>query len=134
MKRFTYIDLDFKYKWKEDSYTSLTLQGEFLGNKRTLSSGTIISSGGAYLFVDYQFQKIYTIGTRLDYASSPYSSSNQSKGISLFLGFYPVEETTGFRVQFQHVVASDIATGSTGINSIAFQVILSLGPHKAHPF
>jgi hypothetical protein len=71
-ERFWYWNADFQYKYRPDSYTSLTVQGEYLGNRRQarqdaeyvsfLTSGgapeeKTISTSGLYIYADYQFTK-----------------------------------------------------------------------------
>jgi hypothetical protein len=141
--RFFYTNFDFKYKWKPDSYTGLVLQGEALLNSRTIDGGTDpkgnpvrndLSSAGFYVYGDYQFKKIFSLGARYDWSQSPYSKDDKAQGFVLFLGFYPVEETTAFRLQFEHAIADQPAGPSLAVNTISLQFMLSMGPHKAHPF
>ncbi|MER3522793.1 MAG: hypothetical protein C4326_01660 [Ignavibacteria bacterium] len=147
-ERFWYWNFDFKYKYKPDMYTSLTLQGEFLLNRRTALQDRAfqpfvdengnpaprrITSSGAYLYADYQFMKTYSIGARFDWSQSPYSTDDHARALSLFLGYYPVEETLGVRLQYQNT-RTEHAGSAQSVNLIALQVMFSLGPHKAHPF
>jgi len=146
--RFWYTNVDFKYKYRPSMYTSLVVQGEYLLNTRTAhqdrmftqfvdSNGNpranIVTTSGLYLYADYQFLKIYSIGTRLDWSQSPYSKDDKAEGVAIFAGYYPVEETLGVRLQYQNV-RTERPAGSQSINSIILQVLFSLGPHKAHPF
>lgn len=138
-RRFYYVNLDFKYKWKPDAYTSFVLQGEGLLNRRRISSDVeplseVITTSGIYVFGDYQFRKIFTLGARYDWAQSPYDKDDKASGFAIFFGFYPVEETTAFRLQFQNTLFSTPDGESRSVNFIALQFIFSMGPHKAHPF
>jgi hypothetical protein len=147
-QRFWYGNLDFKYKYRPSSYTSLTIQGEYLLNSRMASQDRqfhqfvdargnpevrSITTSGMYLYVDYQFLKTYDAGVRLDWTESPYSRDDVAHALSLFFGYYPVEETLGARLEYQHR-HSDSPGLSRSINMIALQILFSLGPHKAHPF
>jgi hypothetical protein len=147
-ERFWYGNLDFKYKYKPDSYSSLTVQGEFLVNTRSAvqnSSGDPfldangvpqsrrITTAGWYLFADYQFAKIFDVGTRLDWSESPSTADDRAKGVAVFFGYYPVEETVGLRLEYQHA-RGESAGMSQSVNSIGLQVMFSLGPHRAHAF
>ncbi len=146
--RFWYWNLDVKYKYKPDMYTSLVVQGEFLLNRRRASQDREfnqfldangnpevrrVSTAGMYLYADYQFMKTYSIGARFDWSQSPYSSDDRARAIAVFFGYYPVEETLGIRVQYQNTRV-ETTVGSQSVNSIGLQVLFSLGPHKAHPF
>lgn len=155
--RFWYGNVDFKYKYRPDTYTSLVVQGEFLLNTRRAcqdAAGTTfrdvsgnpeersITTSGLYVYADYQFLKTFSIGARYDWTQSPYSADDRSRGVAVFFGFYPVEETLGLRLQFANATdqtpGASPAGGPVGVdrsvNSIALQAIFSLGPHKAHPF
>jgi len=141
--RFYYSNIDFKYKWKPSAYTSFILQGEGLFNSRKMIAGPDarggrslqnLSSGGFYLSGDLQFSKIFSIGARYDWSQSPYSTTDKAEGGAVFIGFYPVEETAAFRLQYQHTRWMPPGGETRAVNSIALQFIFSMGPHKAHPF
>jgi len=146
--RFWYFNGDFKFKWRPSSYTSLVVQGEYLYNTRHASQtagfvhfvdplghpeSRLIQTGGLYIYADYQFFKLYSAGIRYDWSQSPYSGDEKAKGVAIFLGYYPVEETLGLRFQYQHTTTQTIAS-TQDVNSLALQLLFSLGPHKAHPF
>lgn len=137
--RFYYGNLDFKYKWKPDAYTSFTLQGEALLNSRKILSddgiGTeSLTSSGLYVFGDYQFLKSFTLGALYDWTQSPYSKEDKAQGVAFFAGFYPVEETIALRFQYKHTRFETPGGEPISVNSVALQFIFSMGPHKAHPF
>lgn len=147
-ERFWYLNGDFKYKYKPDSYTSVTVQGEYLLNTRRASmdrelvpfvneSGDPeerrITSSGAYLFVDYQFMKTYSLGARFDWSQAPYSTEERAIGAALFFGYYPVEESLGLRLHYQHT-REERHESTRNVNMIGLQAIFSLGPHRVHQF
>ncbi|MGA9118854.1 MAG: hypothetical protein WB699_05770 [Bacteroidota bacterium] len=147
-ERFWYFNGDFKFKWRPSSYTSLVVQGEYLYNTRHASQDARfvrftgpfgrpitkeIHTGGMYVYADYQFFKLYSIGMRYDWSESPYSSDNKARAFSLFAGYYPVEETLGVRFEYQRTTGETLTTSQV-VNALALQVLFSLGPHKAHPF
>lgn len=146
--RFWYINGDFKYKYKPSMYTSFVLQGEYLYNTRSAAQDQrrvpfltpagspetrTINSSGMYMYADYQFFKLYSIGVRYDWSEAPYSKDDKATGISVFAGYYPVEETLGLRLEYQQL-KTETPAASASVNTIALQVLFSLGPHKAHPF
>ncbi len=147
-ERFWYWNMDFKYKYRPDSYTALTVQGEYLLNsRRAFRDRTLLPflsatgapeerdlrTSGLYVYAEYQFLKMFSVGSRFDWAESPYSPDDRARAVSLFGGYYPVEETLGVRLHYQNTL-SESATGSRSVNLIALQILFSLGPHKAHPF
>ena len=146
--RFWYLNGDFKYKYRPSMYTSLVLQGEYLYNTRSAAQNQAfmpfldaagnpqtrtINSSGIYVYADYQFFKLFSIGGRYDWSEAPYSKDDRAAGVSVFAGYYPVEETLGLRLEYQHL-KTDTPASSTSVNTILLQVLFSLGPHKAHPF
>ena len=146
--RFWYVNGDFKYKYKPSMYTALVLQGEYLYNTRSAAQdqafqpfldaagnpeARTINSSGFYVYADYQFFKLYSLGARYDWSEAPYSNDDRTTGVSVFAGYYPVEETLGLRLEYQHFRTEAPGT-ATVVNTIVLQVLFSLGPHKAHPF
>jgi hypothetical protein len=146
--RFWYGDIDVKYKYRPDSYTSLVIQGEALLSTRKAGQDAslvpfldadgkaerrTITSGGGYLYADYQFMKTYSIGARYDWSEAPYHADDRARGFALFAGYYPVEETIGVRLEYAHT-KTDSGADAAAVNTIGLQVLFSLGPHKAHPF
>jgi len=147
-ERFWYTNLDFKFKNRRSAYTSLTLQGEYLLSARTASQSPdggqfvdaagnpetrSLTTSGWYLYADYQFFKIFSVGGRVDFAQSPYSKDDRARAYSLFFGYFPVEETLGLRLEYQNRY-SETPLMAQSVNTIALQVMFSMGPHKAHPF
>jgi hypothetical protein len=141
--RFYYSNVDFKFKWKPSAYTSLVLQGEGLFNSRKITVGPdargrrsfqTVTSGGFYVYGDLQFNKVFSIGARYDWSQSPYSRTDKADGGAVFFGYYPVEESAAFRLQFQHIRTMPPDDETRSVNSIVLQFVFALGPHKAHPF
>lgn len=155
---YTYAGLDFKFKYKPDSYTALTLQAEAMLNhrdvlrQRRLLGGLFldefdkINTFGAVAYFDYRFNKIFSVGAKYDftygligdipsYNTLPNDDKYKTQGISGWLGYYPVEETLALRLGLQNLFFS-IEDGSHRDNEakVTLQLLFSLGPHKAHPF
>jgi hypothetical protein len=146
---FWYWNVDFKYRYRPSTYTSLVVQGEYLLNTRdAVQSQDLvpfvdaggnperrsITSGGFYLYSDFQFQKVFSVGARVDWSQSPYGTDDPATGVSVFVGYYPVEETIGLRLEYQHSRTEVPGTDARAVNFIGLQTLFSLGPHKAHPF
>ena len=67
---YTYVGLDFKYKYRPDDYTSLTIQGEGIFNHRDVMRDDnfginspvqeikTVGTYGAFISIDYLFEKI----------------------------------------------------------------------------
>ena len=155
--KYFYYGFDFKYKYKPDGYTALTIQGEGLLNNRdvlrTNSFDNIdffikdkINTPGFFAFIDYLFDKQYSVGIKYDftygiigdepgYAALSNDDKNKTTGISGWLGYYPIEETLAVRLGLQHLIFNTVnEIKKDNDTSVKLQLIFSLGPHKAHPF
>ncbi|MCH8325565.1 MAG: hypothetical protein IIB83_03230 [Bacteroidetes bacterium] len=157
---YFYGGLDFKYKYRPNQYTALTIQGGGLLNHRdalgiytstgfppNILNQNSINTFGGYLYLDYAFKKQFSVGVKYDYTDgiigdnpSFYSLSNDNQnhtqGISGWFGFYPVEHTLIFRLGVQHLSFTTKLgrIKKESETSITLKMIFSLGPHKAHPF
>lgn len=151
---YTYAGLDFKYKYRPGSYTSLIIQGEALLNNRdavrSADGETFfndkINSFGAFIYFDYQFAKQFSVGAKYDFtygivgdkpgiASLSNDDQNKTQGISGWFGYYPVEETLALRLGADNLFFNYADnTSRDSETTIKLQMIFSLGPHKAHPF
>jgi hypothetical protein len=146
---FWYWNLDFKYRYRPGTYTSLVVQGEYLLNIRKATQDRdlvpfedpggnperrSLTSNGLYLYADYQFLKTFSIGGRFDWSQAPYGTDDAVTGLSIFFGYYPVEETVGLRLEYQHTQAIVPGAEARAVNFIGLQTMFSLGPHRAHQF
>jgi len=151
---YLYGGVDFKYKYRPDSYTALTIQGEALWNGRDvlrkddfdLDTQEEINTFGAFIYLDYRFNRIFSIGAKYDFTygiigdetnfnTLANDDQNKTTGIESWLGYYPFEETLALRLGVQHLMFSYAdETERDGETIINLQLIFSLGPHKAHPF
>ncbi len=155
---YNYAGVDFKYKYKPDKYTSLTIQGEgILNHRQVLRKEDVsvnqvndiiktINTPGAFIYFDYVFNMKYSFGLKYDFtygiigddpAYNTLSNDDQNKtqAISSWIGYYPVEETLAIRLGFQHMyfsLANSLSVEPN--NTVTLQLLFSLGPHKAHPF
>ncbi|MDO8548701.1 MAG: hypothetical protein Q7S39_00925 [Ignavibacteria bacterium] len=155
---FLYGGLDFKFKYKPDSYTSFTLQGEGIINNRDVvrdkglgvniekQATEQITTFGGFIYCDYQFLKQFSIGVKYDFTygiigDEPGATTlnnddkNTTSGISGWIGYYPVEETLALRFGVQHLTFNyDDGISRDDETVIKLQILFSLGPHKAHQF
>ncbi|NWF88112.1 MAG: hypothetical protein HXY50_01480 [Ignavibacteriaceae bacterium] len=155
---YLYGGIDFKLKYKPNSYTALTIQGEGLMNSRDVfRQGDIgvnipieksekINTFGAFILVDYFFSKQFSIGAKYDFTfgivgderefnTSSNDDKNKTHGISGWLGYYPIEETLALRLGVQNLsFKCDDRTQRDSETTVTLQMLFSLGPHKAHPF
>lgn len=156
--KYFYGGLDFKLKYKPDSYSALTIQGEGLvNNRQVFGYGDVgvnspiervnkINTLGGFIFIDYLFSKQYSVGAKYDYTfgiigdqpsinSLSNDDKNKTQGLSGWFGYYPIEETLAFRLGVQNISFKyDDGTSRESETKVTFQMLFSLGPHKAHPF
>ena len=155
---YLYGGLDFKLKYKPDSYTALTVQGEGLINSRDvfrqgdvgvnipIEKSEKINTFGGFIFIDYFFNKQFSVGAKYDFSygivgderslsSLSNDDKNTTSGISGWLGYYPIEETLALRLGIQNLSFKyDDGTSRDSEMQVTLQMLFSLGPHKAHPF
>lgn len=155
---YFYAGIDFKYKYKPDSYTALVIQGEGMMNSRDVfRQGDIgvnipieiskkINTFGGFIFVDYLFNKQFSVGAKYDFtygivgdvpsvSTLSNDDKNKTHGISGWVGYYPIEETLAVRFGVQNLrFKYDDGTQRENETIATLQMLFSLGPHKAHPF
>jgi hypothetical protein len=155
---YTYVGLDFKYKYRPDDYTALTIQGEGILNHRNvmrigdagINSPTEniinINTFGAFVSIDYLFDKMYSFGVKYDFTNGiiddepgyntlSNDDQNNTQGLTAWFGYYPVEHTLAFRLNIEHLFYHYAdGTSRDASTMVTLQMIFSLGPHKAHPF
>ncbi len=120
----TLVGVDYKFKWRPDTYHSFIIQGDFL--RKADSAGEIVSAG--YTWLNYQFNRVWNAGLIFDYSDDIHEE--QYKSIGIFAGFSPVEESSVFRFRVHQEYHGDEDPHLTFVA----QIIWSLGPHKPHQF
>jgi len=155
---YAYVGLDFKYKYRPDDYTALTIQGEGIFNHRDVMRADnfginspvqeikTINTYGVFISIDYLFEKMYDFGLKYDYTNGivgdepgyntlSNDDQNSTQGLTAWFGYYPIEHTLAFRLNVGNLFYH-YADGTSRDNStlVTLQMIFSLGPHKAHPF
>ncbi len=116
--------LDYKLKWRPDTYRSLSLAGEILFRQEAVDTAAI----GGLTVINAQFSRIWNLGLTADYFQKkdhPFYTS-----LGGFLGFSPAAESSVLRIMAKRIFLE------SGENSwqLVSQLIWSLGPHKPHQF
>lgn len=144
---------DAKTKLWNSASSYLLLQGEGLlldreeaayDSVRTAYTSTRITPFGAYFMADYNFRIRYDAGASYERYQQPTPQKSWDQAFQLFAGLSLMEETTAFRLSWEHFVPgpASAAAGSGGsvallpgkANTVTLRVIYSMGPHKAHQF
>ena len=115
---------DFKFKWRPDTYRSLTIQGDYFNKHR--HDDEIINAG--YIWTNYQFNRVWNVGLIYDFTDDLDEETYNS--IGAFVGFSPAEESSVFRFRVNQEHHGDEDPNLTFVA----QIIWSLGPHKPHQF
>lgn len=130
--------LDAKAKLWFSPWNVLVIQGEaLLLNREEVSLDSIsqaewenIHSGGFYMFADYTMKKRYNFGAKYERYQRPESTKPWDQSAGIFAGLALMEETTIFRLNWDHYIPSD----GDPVNTYTLQVVFSMGPHKPHQF
>lgn len=137
---------DAKFRWKPDRYRSLTIIGEYTGNRQPLEhehEGKVAAGAnhtveheyltrhGFFGYVDYQFRQRYNLGAMGDWVQGAEDEAGEFWRLGGFVGFAPAEETSLLRLL---VTYEKDASTEAGYWSGILQLVFSLGPHKPHAF
>jgi hypothetical protein len=143
--RTTVLGGDVKAKLWTSPNAYVVVQGEVLHLKRedagwdevaaTYTKDTVKKNGG-YAYADYNFKIRYNLGASYERFQDPdVDVWNQS--IGAFAGLALLEETTAFRLDWNHLMPgtpTGSPTSPDAVNNVTLRIIYSMGPHKAHQF
>jgi len=127
---------DIKTKIPLSAVTKLTLQGEYFANDSDIivdsTTGNFNSASrrGFYAFADMQFWQRWNGGALYEQYNPAENKDLTNKSIKGFLGYALLEETTLFRLTYEEFIPE----GSAVVHTWMFQVLFSMGPHKAHQY
>ena len=121
-------DATFRYRpLRRSIYTHFLARAEAAWSQRSEISGR--AAFGGYGYLEYQFGRRWTAGTRFDLADRAIDPSIRDKGFSALLTYRPSEFSL-VRGQFRRTFLGDARTN----NEFLFQFLFSIGAHAAHPF
>lgn len=126
--RLTFYGIDVTYRWRPPAaalYRSLVLQAE-----ATFRDARSEVDFGGFLFAQYQLGRRWYVGTRYDYVEAPIGEpTGRENSISGYVTLVPSEFSL-FRLGYEHrAVAS-----ADDLDRVLVQVVVTLGPHRPHPF
>ena len=127
---------DLKLKWRPDMYRTVSFISEAMGTSRDTTGlrggpGGSNSAFGVFTSIDIKMRRRFDGGGYADFSQEAQDDSKSTTAFGAFFGFMPAEETTRFSIVWRRE-KSNLYSGSN--NSVTFQVIWSLGPHKPHSF
>jgi hypothetical protein len=127
---------DIKTKIPFSNLTNLTIQGEYFNNDSdvivdsTTGNFTAEKRQGFYAFADLKFRQRWNGGIIYDQYQPLENKNITNRAVKCFLGYSLLEETTLFRLAYEQFMPE----GSSVVTTWTFQVLFSMGPHKAHQF
>jgi hypothetical protein len=139
------VDAAGKLKWWTGPRSYLVLQGELLRLDREVAgwdstAGAFtrdhLRPAGGFAFADLAFSPRYDAGVLYGRWQEPEPGLPWSWSAGAFAGVSLLEETTSFRLEWQHHVPGGAAAdpSARSFDSVALRVVFSMGPHKAHSF
>ena len=134
---------DAKLKLWTSANAYLLLQAEVLSLDRenaawdpaaaSYTKSTVTPFGG-YVYADYNFETRYNVGASYEHFQEPTSSQATHQTFGVFAGLALLEESTAFRLDWNHSMPGSGSSFPGEVNTVTFRVIFSMGPHKAHQF
>lgn len=127
---------DIKTKIAVSNNVRITIQGEYFYNNSDVIVSTTTGSfdtrriSGFYAFTNVGFAQRYNAGIIYDQYQTPEHTDAVNRTIKCFFGYSLLEETTLFRLAYERFSPD----GATPVDTVMFQVLFSMGPHKAHQF
>jgi hypothetical protein len=144
--RTTVFGGDVKAKLWNSETSYLLLQAEVMRLEREDAAWDSVAAAytsrevtpaGGYVYADYNFNTRYNVGTSYERFQQATPDKVWDQALRAFAGFALMEETTAFRVDWEHFIPGRPA-GATqdpdATDTITLRVIFSMGPHKAHQF
>jgi hypothetical protein len=137
---------DAKLKLYVSDNASLLIQAEYLHEDREVTEDTPIfghwKPNGGYAFVNYSWAQRYNVGMSFERSSHFAVVGDDDSSVGAFVGLALMEETTWFRLGFEHTTpgpannnVGDFYVPAPGsINTVRLGIVYSMGPHKAHQF
>lgn len=119
---------DLLIKWKPSSYTSLLWQFEYL-YRRMERPNQLLTDGGFYSLVDFQFYRRWHLGLRYDQMGVPDEFFNKDLRLTPMISFDPTEFSR-LRLQYEYIKDENQPVE----HGLIFQLQFNMGPHGAHPF
>jgi hypothetical protein len=97
---------------------------------------TDITPNGGYIYADYNFKIRYDAGIGYEHYQEADPGTPWSHAFKLFAGYSLLEETTVFRLDWDHWVQGALPgfEAPPAVDTVTLRVIFSMGPHKAHQF
>ncbi|MDD2772472.1 MAG: hypothetical protein PHP45_02135 [Elusimicrobiales bacterium] len=113
---------DLAFRLWPGAHSRLTFQSEYFYLARELANEKL-HRRGFYSYLSWRFDKEWEIGSRFDYAESPYEQNTIERAVS-GIATYNFNEMFSARVQYKHRNIE-----GNPVNECWFQLIFGIGPH-----
>jgi hypothetical protein len=138
--------VDWKLRWRPDSYKSVTWIVETLYSDRdvlheheapdtTVEQHELetarVNARGLFSALETQFRRVWIAGAYVDYSQSARVQDAEAHGYGGWVGYLPAEETARFTLVYRHE-SGDLYPIDN--NELVFQIVWALGPHQPHGF
>jgi hypothetical protein len=132
----TMTDIDWKLRWRPDTYKSITWIGESMYSERQVLHDAIegketVTARGLFSALELQFRRTWIMGGYVDYSQSAEVQGAETRGAGGWIGYLPAEETARFTLVYRHETGDLYPFDN---NEILFQIVWALGPHQPHGF
>lgn len=143
--RTSVFGTDAKLKYWTGANAYVLVQGEFLALNRedagwdetgSLYTKSTAKPSGGYAFVDWNFSPRLDAGASFEAFQDASAGNATAKAFGAFAGLALMEETTSFRIGWEHFVPATPAglPAPDAVDTVTLRVLWSMGPHKAHQF
>jgi hypothetical protein len=143
--RTTVLGGDVRAKLWTNARSYVVLHGEVLSLNREDAGWDEVAAAytsaetkpmGGFVFADWNFNTRYNVGAGFESWENPGLEDVTDTVFRVFGGFSLMEETTAFRLDFEHWQpgAPSGSPDPDAVNTITLRVLYSMGPHKAHQF
>jgi hypothetical protein len=134
----TVAAVDWKLRWRPDTYRAFVWVAETMMSRKdtvhgedSLATTETVDAVGTFTSVDYQFRRRYDAGAFFDWTQDADAEGAETTAAGAFFGFMPAEETARFSVVYRW---EDSDLHAYDNQSVTFQVVWALGPHKPHSY
>jgi hypothetical protein len=139
-------DVDWKLKWRPDTYRSVSWIVESMYSNRDVvhaheDADTTdhdhhyevekVTAWGLFSALETQFRRVWIAGAYVDYSQDATIQDAEARGAGVWIGYMPAEETARFTLVYRHE-SSDL--NEMDNNELVFQIVWALGPHQPHGF
>jgi hypothetical protein len=136
-------NIDWKLKWRPDAYRAFIWIAEAMYSDRDVAIHhggeeheeehelERIEAFGVFSSLQLRFRRVWDAGVFADFSQDAEIKNAETGAGGTWIGYMPAEETARFSLVYRRET-SDLYEFTD--NSVVFQIVWALGPHKPHPF